>query len=81
MKNIDATFLDKYSKLKVSKLTRITFVLPLVIVLIAVAVIIGLGETTGDYTSAVGIGIDFQGGTMLTVNGLDNDSELQAKID
>ena len=81
MKNIGATFLDKYSKLKVSKLTRITFVLPLVIVLIAVAVIIGLGETTGDYTSAVGIGIDFQGGTMLTVNGLDNDSELQAKID
>lgn len=81
MKNIGATFLDKYSKLKVSKLTRITFVLPLVIVLIAVAVIIGLGETTGDYTSAVGIGIDFQGGTMLTVNGLDNDGELQAKID
>ena len=81
MKNIGATFLDKYSKLKVSKLTRITFVLPLVIVLIAVAVIIGLGETTGDYTSAVGIGIDFQGGTMLTVNGLDNDSELQTKID
>ena len=81
MKNIGATFLDKYSRLKVSKLTRITFVLPLVIVLIAVAVIIGLGETTGDYTSAVGIGIDFQGGTMLTVNGLDNDSELQAKID
>ena len=81
MKNIGATFLDKYSKLKVSKLTRITFVLPLVIVLIAVAVIIGLGETTGDYTSAVGIGIDFQGGTMLTVNGLDDDSELQAKID
>ena len=40
MKNIGATFLDKYSKLKVSKLTRITFVLPLVIVLIAVAVII-----------------------------------------
>ena len=81
MKNIGATFLDKYSRLKVSKLTKITFVLPLVIVLIAVAVIIGLGETTGDYTSAVGIGIDFQGGTMLTVNGLDNDSELQAKID
>lgn len=79
MKN--SAFLDRYAKFNVSKLTRITFVIPLVIVLIAIAVIIGVGETTGNYSSAVGIGIDFQGGTMLTVNGLEDNEELQATID
>ena len=79
MKN--SAFLDRYAKFNVSKLTRITFVIPLVIVLIAIAVIIGVGETTGNYSSAVGIGIDFQGGTMLTVNGLEDNDELQATID
>lgn len=41
-------------------------------VLIALAVIIGIGETTGDYSNGVNVGIDFEGGTMLTVN-LDDD--------
>ena len=81
MKAAATTFLDRYSKLRVSKLTKFTFLLPLIIVLIAVAVIVGVGETTGNYTSAVGIGIDFQGGTMLTVNNLADNDELDAKID
>ena len=81
MKAAGTTFLDRYSKLRVSKLTKFTFLLPLIIVLIAVAVIVGVGETTGNYTSAVGIGIDFQGGTMLTVNNLADNDELDAKID
>lgn len=81
MKNSGVTFLEKYAKFNVSKLTKITFILPLIVVLIAIAVIVGVGETTGNYTSAIGIGIDFQGGTMLTVNGLDDNEELQATID
>ena len=81
MKNSGITFLEKYAKFNVSKLTKITFVLPLIVVLIAIAVIVGVGETTGNYTSAIGIGIDFQGGTMLTVNGLEDNEELQATID
>ena len=73
MKNSGVTFLEKYAKFNVSKLTKITFILPLIVVLIAIAVIVGVGETTGNYTSAIGIGIDFQGGTMLTVNGLEGE--------
>lgn len=72
MKNSGATFLDRYSRFSVSKLKKFTFVIPLVFVLIALAVIIGIGETTGDYSNGVNIGIDFEGGTMLTVN-LDDD--------
>ena len=66
MKN-RADFLGKYQKFSVSKLKKFTFTLPLIIVIIAVCVIIGVGATTGDYTNGVNIGIDFQGGTMLTV--------------
>lgn len=72
MKNSGATFLDRYSRFSVSKLKKFTFVIPLVFVLIALAVIIGIGKTTGDYSNGVNIGIDFEGGTMLTVN-LDDD--------
>lgn len=72
MKNSGATFLDRYSRFSVSKLKKFTFAIPLVFVLIALAVIIGIGETTGDYSNGVNIGIDFEGGTMLTVN-LDDD--------
>ena len=72
MKNSGATFLDRYSRFSVSKLKKFTFVIPLVFALIALAVIIGIGETTGDYSNGVNIGIDFEGGTMLTVN-LDDD--------
>ena len=72
MKNSGATFLDRYSRFSVSKLKKFTFVIPLVFVLIALAVIIGIGETTGDYSNGVNIGIDFEGGTMLPVN-LDDD--------
>ena len=56
MKNSGVTFLEKYAKFNVSKLTKITFILPLIVVLIAIAVIVGVGETTGNYTSAIGIG-------------------------
>lgn len=68
MKNSGATFLDRYANFRVSKYKKFTFVIPAVIVIIALAVIIGVGATTGDYSNGVNIGIDFEGGTMLTVN-------------
>ncbi len=40
---------------------------PFAIIIIAVIVIIAVGATSGSYTDAVGIGIDFEGGTLLTV--------------
>lgn len=71
MKN-NSGFLDRYSRFSVSKYKKITFIIPAVIVLAALLVIIILGATTGSYTNAVNIGIDFEGGTMLTVT-LDED--------
>ena len=66
MKN-SGNFLNRYQNFKVSKLKKFSFALPMVIVVIALCVIIGIGATTGDYAEGVNIGIDFQGGTMLTV--------------
>ena len=42
-------------------------IVPFVIVLAAIIVIAALGSTSGSYSDAVGIGIDFEGGTILTV--------------
>lgn len=42
-------------------------IVPFVIVLVAVIMIVSLGATSGSYSDAVGIGIDFEGGTILTV--------------
>ena len=66
MKNT-GNFLNAYQNFKVSKIKAFTFALPALIVVIALCVIIGIGATTGDYANGVNIGIDFQGGTMLTV--------------
>ena len=66
-------FLKSMKNFKVSKLTRYTAFVPLVILLVAIVVVVALGTTgfggvrKGSYTDAVGIGIDFEGGTILTV--------------
>lgn len=60
-------FLKAFSKLNVSKGAKIWFTIPAIIFVVALVVIISLGATSGSYTDAVGIGIDFEGGTMLTV--------------
>ena len=66
-------FLKSMSNFSVSKYTKITAFVPLVILLVAIIVIVSLGATgaggvrKGSYTDAVGIGIDFEGGTILTV--------------
>ncbi len=51
----------------VHKYARIFGIIPVAIVLIALVVIIALGASGGSYTDAIGIGIDFEGGTVLTV--------------
>ncbi len=79
MKN--AAFSAGMKHFKVSRLAKFAAVFSVLIVLVAVAVIIGVGETTGNYTSAVGIGIDFRGGTILTVNDLADDENLADRID
>jgi preprotein translocase subunit SecF len=67
MSDLKDKFLNTFSKFKVSKHIKLAVALPLLIIIVAVAVIIGIGETGGSYTNAVGIGIDFEGGTVLTV--------------
>lgn len=42
-------------------------IVPFVVVLIALVLIVSLGVTGGSFTDAIGIGIDFEGGTLLTV--------------
>ena len=60
-------FLDKFNNFKVSKYAKFTFVVPAVIVLIAIILIVSLGATTNDFSGAVGIGIDFEGGTIMYI--------------
>ena len=84
MKNNTSRFLNAFDRFNVTDIKKITFVIPAVVVLIAVLVIVGVGATSGSYTDGVGIGIDFEGGTMLTVNVgqvTDANADIQAEID
>ena len=66
-------FLKSMKNFKVSNYSKFTAFVPLVILLVAIIVVVSLGATgaggvrKGSYTDAVGIGIDFEGGTILTV--------------
>lgn len=65
MKNTNFRNLCKnYSVCKNGKFMALV---PMVVLLIAIIVIVALGAQSGSYTDAVGIGIDFEGGTILTV--------------
>ncbi len=64
-------FLSTY---RISKGNKFWFIAPLTIILVAIILIVSLGATTGDYSGAVGIGIDFEGGTALNVT-LGQDAE------
>lgn len=65
MKNTNFRNLCKnYSVCKNGKYMAIV---PFVVVIVAVILIAALGTQSGSYTDAVGIGIDFEGGTILTV--------------
>lgn len=66
-------FLKSMKNFSVSKHAGKFGIVPFVIVLVAIVVIVALGATgvggvrKGSYSDAVGIGIDFEGGTILTV--------------
>ena len=84
MKNNTSRFLNAFDRFNVTDIKKITFAIPAVVVLIAVLVIVGVGATSGSYIDGVGIGIDFEGGTMLTVNVgqvTDANADIQAEID
>jgi len=66
-------FRNLLNTFSVNKYGKIFGIVPFVIVIIAVIVVIALGATSGSYSDAVGIGIDFEGGTILTVE-LGNDA-------
>lgn len=65
MKN--TKFRNLCNNFSVSKYAKWFGIVPVVIVLIALIVVISLGVTGGSFTDAIGIGIDFEGGTILTV--------------
>ncbi len=68
MKNkSNGNFLNKFASFNVSKFTKLTFVIPAVIFLIAIILIVSFGVKTNDFSGAVGIGIDFEGGTIMSV--------------
>lgn len=78
------SFRNLLNNFSVNKNSKFFAIAPFVIVLIALIVIIALGATGGSYTDAVGIGIDFEGGTVLTVtlgkDAIDNYDENRVEI-
>ncbi len=76
MKN-NMKFHNLLNNFSVTKLSKFTRFLPFVVVLIAIIVIVSLGATSGSYADAVGIGIDFTGGTILTVELTEADLEVK----
>ena len=65
MKN--SNFRNLCNNFSVSKHAKWFGAVPFVIVVIALVIVIALGVTGGSFTDAVGIGIDFEGGTLITV--------------
>ena len=60
-------FLSSIKSMPIAKNWRYWIIAPVVIIAVALILVIALGATTGSYTDAVGIGIDFEGGTLVTV--------------
>ena len=60
-------FLSSISKMPIAKNWKYWIIAPVVIIVVALVLVIALGASQGSYTDAVGIGIDFEGGTLVTV--------------
>lgn len=77
-------FRDLCGNFSVSKHAKIFGIVPFVVIIVALIVVVAIGAPTGNFTDAVGIGIDFEGGTVLTVTlgqqALDNYDVERAKI-
>ena len=67
MKGVSLDFTK--SKFRFDEKYRLWLILPIVIILVTIAVIVGLGETlSGGYIDSIGIGIDFEGGSKVSVD-------------
>lgn len=77
-------FRNLMNSFSVIKLSKFTAFVPFILIAVALVVIVALGVTGGSYTDAIGIGIDFEGGTLLTVTigdeAINNYDENLAKI-
>ena len=60
-------FLSSISKMPIAKNWKYWIIAPVVIIVVALVLVIALGASQGSFTDAVGIGIDFEGGTLVTV--------------
>lgn len=82
--NNKSNFRNLCNNFSVNKWAKVFGAVPFVVILIALIVIVSLGAPTGNFTEAVGIGIDFEGGTLLTVtlgkDAIDNYEENRLKI-
>ena len=59
-------FLSSINTMPIAKNWRYWIIAPIAIIVAAVVLILAMGASIG-YTDAIGIGIDFEGGTMVTV--------------
>lgn len=55
------------NKFSVNKYSKIFAIVPAIVVTVALVLVVALGLTGHSWTDAIGIGIDFEGGTVLTV--------------
>ncbi len=61
------SFLKAFNNFKVSKWGFVSAIIPIAIILITVIMVVAIGVPSGSFTDAIGIGIDFEGGTVITV--------------
>lgn len=77
-------FRNLCNNFSVCKNAKFVAILPTIILIVAIVLIVALGAQSGSYSDAVGIGIDFEGGTILTVtlgqDAIDNYDTNRAKI-
>lgn len=60
--------LDKLYGLKIASRWQLWYVLPIVIILVALTVMLSIGIPAGNAKEGINIGIDFEGGTQITVD-------------
>lgn len=84
MAKTKGNFLSKWNNFSVTKIAKFSAIVPALILVIAIIVIVALGASTGNFSNAVGIGIDFEGGTIINVtlgpDAVDNYNEHSSAI-
>lgn len=60
--------LDKLYGLKISSRWQVWYILPIVVILVALVVMLSIGLPAGSAKEGINIGLDFEGGTQITVD-------------